>query len=73
MAMWRQVKGFPNYAISADGDVKNVVSGLILKKSPDYAGRERVSMIDADGHKRGRSHRKLMQEHFVEIVTYTYL
>ena len=44
MADWKTIEGFPNYAVSEDGQVKNQKRNRILKQAPDSDGYLVVSL-----------------------------
>lgn len=53
--VWIPLEGYPNYAVSNFGEVKNVRSGILLKHRPDAKGYLRVSL----------SHEGIVRDHYI--------
>lgn len=58
---WTDIKGFPNYAVSNFGRVKNKVSTKVLKPQKDYKGYLRVRLYNQKVSQRFFIHRLLME------------
>ena len=58
---WEDIKGYPNYAVSNLGRIKNKVSGKILKPQKDYKGYLRVRLYNQKVSQRFFIHRLVMQ------------
>ena len=57
---WKDIEGYPNYAVSNLGRVKNKVSGKILKPQKDYKGYLRVRLYNQKVSQRFFIHRLVM-------------
>ena len=63
--LWKLIHGYENYAVSNFGNVKNVVSGVILKPQPRRHGYLSVWLY-ADGKGKQLSVHRLVAEAFCE-------
>jgi len=61
---WRQVEGFPGYAVSENGEVQNLKSGRIMTKRMNNNGIVRVGLI-RDGAQYNRSVTLLVAKAFL--------
>lgn len=61
---WVPVHGFPAYAVSTHGQVKNVVEDKLLKQSKHNKGYLKVSLTNDEGYAYLYVHRLVLQ-HFV--------
>lgn len=57
MAGWISVNGFPRYAVNENGEIKNVITGKILKQSISKSGYCIVDLWGDGGKKSVRVHR----------------
>jgi hypothetical protein len=64
MPTWKPIKGYEGlYAISSDGEVKNVKRGVLVEPQPNSAGYLQVTLSKRDGNKKCYVQR-LVREHF---------
>jgi hypothetical protein len=58
---WRVVRGFPNYEISNDGEVRNIITGKLCKVNENLTkGEGRVYLYESKGVKKTRGISTLM-------------
>lgn len=46
--IWKTIEDYPNYAVSSEGQVKNVKTGKILKQRKDAYGYCRINLYQSD-------------------------
>lgn len=61
---WRKIDGFPRYSVSDEGQVRNDLTGRILKAHPDRFGYLHLGLSNDDGRKKRYTHR-LAAEAFI--------
>ena len=61
---WRKINGFPRYSVSDEGQVRNDLTGRILKTQPDRFGYLRLGLSNENGRSKKYLHR-LVAETFV--------
>jgi len=61
---WIQIKNYENYEVNAIGDVRNIITGRIMKQSLDIDGYLRISLYNNGKVKTFRVHR-LIGIHFI--------
>lgn len=62
MAKWSIISDYPGYSISDQGQVRNNVTGRILKNCTLNTGYQQVVLCDAEGHHRKAVHRLVAKE-----------
>ena len=62
MNEWRPITGFPNYEVSNDGDVVNLVTGRQLKPIRESTGYLHVTLCHEGHHHQTSVHRLVAQE-----------
>lgn len=63
--VWAKIPGFPNYAVSDLGRVKNIKIDRIMKLNTDPYGVKRVTLYDAHGKNRCRTVSRLVAQVFL--------
>lgn len=66
---WREIEGFPDYAVNQFGEVGNMKSGMIRKLSTNRQGIVKVSLYRHGKELHTRSVAVLVAENFVEGQT----
>lgn len=56
MEVWLQIPDYPNYDVSSEGQVRNRITGRVLKQA-NVKGYRRVVLCDEDGHHPKAVHR----------------
>lgn len=54
---WKSIEGYPNYAVSNFGRVKNVTTGRVMQGASDKDGYNTVCLSKGKGQKSFRTHR----------------
>lgn len=65
MEAWLPIDGYPNYAVSSNGRIKNIKTGRILKQNNNSHGYPSVSLFNSNGQKNMKVHR-LVAETFYD-------
>ena len=65
MSEWWQIKDYPNYEVSKEGQVRNKITGKILKQRLSNTGYYRVCLYNENNHKFFSVHR-LVASAFIE-------
>lgn len=60
---WKEISGYPDYAISSTGEVKSLRFGRLLKKSTNGSGYQYVNLLNNKQRKTTAVHR-LVIDHF---------
>ena len=63
---WKKINGYPDYAISSNGDVKSLRFNRLLKKTVNSSGYYYINLLNNRQRKTTAVHR-LVIEHFGEI------
>lgn len=64
MVEWRNINGYPSYAVSNQGAVRNNTTGAVLKNRSVPGGYQYVTLCDSNGHHQKSVHR-LVAENFL--------
>lgn len=64
MSNWRPIKDFPNYDVSDQGEVRNVLTNCVLKGQPNNGGYLRVKLCTS-GRKLRKFVHRLIAETFI--------
>lgn len=62
---WHELEEFPNYAISENGDIANIKSGMPRKISINQQGVAKITLYDTEGRLITRGVAKMVAEAFV--------
>lgn len=65
---WRGIKGFPNYQINSDGDIRVRATWLKLKEQQSKKGAWYYQLTDANGHQTKRSYLPLLYQAWPELL-----
>ena len=63
MSVWKTITDYPNYEVSDAGEVRNVVTGKMLKPGTDKGGYHKVSLCNEGMSKSHRIHRIVALHH----------
>ena len=66
MTEWKQIKGYPNYCVSSDGDVKSVRFNRILKGSKNSSGYLYVNLSHENRIKSHAVHKLVLEAFGIE-------
>lgn len=65
--VWKVIPEFPNYEVSSEGRVRNIITGKLLKPEVQFKGYYRVQLYNKNKKRNYRIHR-LVAESFIPNI-----